>query len=443
MPSMFLHSVAPRELVQADYEVLRSYERLETKPEIEDLLFIQSLEGRAHNGAGIFNKRTYVNTTIDDVVRALGRDADEIKARRQAVIDDIVEFAHAVMNGERREKLINAKGEPIMGIRAFLDRKVNARDVVRGLYAGGLRDNPDIRKEAERIYKTRIGGGRLYIIDVKTMMDMNLDGESLAHEAHEDRIEEYQRRGLIVGTEGVPDPKTQRYFYIRHRIGPGQSDDAAMIMAGVLYNVDVALGIFLADAIDTLEKYAPVCMDQDGALSFAIGRGFKDLNLTLEDVYELVWLCAIPEAEEHMVPDSSLRYLLAIDPRSGQCAFKSHLDFVEGKPIVPFPISFKRILTTQFYEFINRRLINVRKFEKLAMPNLKIAELDKPIVTMLNKEFGVVPKEATVADVVRKFKETKSEILIVQDKNGKVLGTISPFDLLYYLDDRGSYHARA
>ena len=71
---MYLHSVAPKELIAADYEVLRSYEHLETTQEIEDLLFMQSLEGRSHNGAGVFDKRTYVNTTIDDVVVALGRD---------------------------------------------------------------------------------------------------------------------------------------------------------------------------------------------------------------------------------------------------------------------------------------------------------------------------------------------------------------------------------
>src|SRR3989338_812832 len=138
---MYLHSVAPKELIQADYEVLKSYEPLDTTREIEDLLFIQSLEGRAHNGAGVFHKRNYVNTTIDDVVRALGRSADDIKADRQAIIDDIADFATAVLNGEKLEKLLNSKGEPILGVRLFLERRVNGRDVLRGLYMGGLRDN--------------------------------------------------------------------------------------------------------------------------------------------------------------------------------------------------------------------------------------------------------------------------------------------------------------
>ncbi len=440
---MYLHSVAPRELIQADYEVLKSYEYLDTTREIEDLLFIQSLEGRAHNGSGVFNKRTYVNTTIDDVVRALLRDPDEIKSRRQMIIEDITDFVKDTLSGGKRDKLLNRKGEPILGVKLFKDRRVNPRDILRGLYMGGLRDNPDIRKEAERIYQVKIGGGRCYIVDIKTMLDMNLDGERLAHEAHEDRVEEYKQKGLIHASEGAFDMKSQRYFYIRHRIGPGQSDDAAFIMAGILYNVDVALGVFLADAIDTLEKYAPYFSDQDGGLAYQIGRGFKDLQLTLEDVYELAWLASIPEAEEHLVPDSSLRYLLSLDQRAQTCAFKTHLDFIEGKPVVAVPVSFKRILSTQFYEYINRRLINVRKLEKLAMPNLTVKELDRPISEIAKQDFGLVLKDTSIAEVVKKFKETKCEIVVIQDKNNKVIGTVTPADLLHYMGSGGGQNARA
>ncbi len=436
---MHLHSVAPKELINADYELLRSYEHLDTTPQIEDLLFMQSLEGRSHNGSGTFENRTFVNTTIDDVVRALGRNPDDIKAKRQALIDDILNYAQDAMDGEKRDKLINENGQPLLGIHMFLDRHVNSRDILRGLYMGGLRDNIDIRKECEKIHRIKIGGGRCYIVDIQTMLAMNLDGERLAEEAHEDKIEDYMKRGLIVSTEGVPDPKTQRYFYIRHRIGPGQSDDAAFIMAGILYNPDVALGVFLADAIDTLEKYAPVFNDQDGNLSFKIGRGFHGLQITMDDVYELVSLCTIPEAEEHMLPDSSLRYLLAIDPRSQSCAFRTHLDFIEGNPVVPLPVSFKRITSTQFYEYINRRLLNVRNLEKFAVPKLTIQELDKSIVDIAKKDFQLIGKDATLADVVRKFKETKCEILIVQDKNNKVIGTVRPTDLKPYLNPKDNH----
>ena len=39
-------------------------------------------------------------------------------------------------------------------------------------------------------------------------------------------------------------------------------------------------------------------------------------------------------------------------------ALQCHLDFIEGRPIIPLPVSYKRILSTQFYEYVNRRLIN-------------------------------------------------------------------------------------
>ena len=134
-----------------------------------------------------------------------------------------------------------------------------------------------------------------------------------------------------------------------------------------------------------------------------------------------------------MLPDSSLRYLLAIDPRSQSCAFRSHLDFIEGKPVVPLPVSFKKILSTQFYEYINRRLLNVRNLEKFAVPNLRVQEIDQAASDIAKKDFCVLPKDATLAEVVRKFKETKCELLILQDKNNKVVGILRPTDLLHHL----------
>ncbi len=218
---MYLHSVAPKEKIQADYELLKSYEHLETTSEIEEMLFMQSLEGRAHNGAGAFKNRSYVNTTIDDVVRALGHDPDRVKARRQALVDDILSFANDAMHGEKRDRLVNENGEPFLGHPLFRDRKVNARDVLRGLYLGGLRDNPDVRKDTEKVMQIKIGGGRCYIVDVKTMLEMNLDGEKLAEEAHEDKIGDYQRRGLIVTTEGTRPQDAALFLYSpSHRTRP-------------------------------------------------------------------------------------------------------------------------------------------------------------------------------------------------------------------------------
>ena len=275
--------IAPVEVIRRDFEILRSHESLKTTNEVQDILFIQSLEGRAHNGAGFFNKRTYVNTNIDDVVKALNRDPQKTKAYRQSLIDDITAFVNAVINGEKKEKLVNDRGEPFLGMPLFKDWRVNSRDILRGLYLGGLRDSAEVRMETEKRYQIKIGCGICYLVDARKMAQMNLDGEKLAHDAHEDDIESYLKEGLIVhyGEKPAEVEEDVRYFYIRHRLGPGQSDDGAIIIAGILYNVDVALGVFLADAIDTLEKYVPVYHDQDQELAYYIGLHAAQYSLAL------------------------------------------------------------------------------------------------------------------------------------------------------------------
>jgi len=428
----FRKEIAPVDVIQKDFELLRNSVNLRTTNEIQDVLFMQSIEGRAHNGAGFFNKRTYVNTTIDDVVHALNRDPESTQQMRQALIDDIVEFVHAVINGEKRDRLMNVKGEPFLGFPLFRDRKVNARDVLRGLYMGGLRDNAEIRKETEVRYHSIIGCGQCYLVNTRIMEKMGLDGEKLAHEAHEEELEFFEEKKLILGEhESVEDQDDEyRYYYIRHRLGHGQSDDAAIIVAGILYNVDVALGVFISDAIDTLEKYVAVYHDQDQELAYFIGRAFPDLGITMDDVYELSDLCSIPEAEHELVPDSSLRYLMSIDDSCQLSTMEVHLNFIEGKPIPAFPISFKQILNTQFYKYIKKRLLNVRRIDALTIPDIAVQDVNVPIKGFAQKNCIVVNEDELLSDVVTQFKAQKCEIIVITGKRGKVIGTLDAEDLI-------------
>jgi CBS domain-containing protein len=427
----FKKGLAPMGVIRKDFEMLRSGEKLRTTNEIQDMLFIQSLEGRAHNGAGVFNKRTYVNTTIDDVVIALNRDPAKTKRARQALIDDIASFVEDTVNGKKRDRLVNAQKEPFIGFDPFRERKVNARDILRGLFIGGLRDAAEVRKVAEERYQVTIGCGECHLVNTRVMIEMGLDGEKLAHEAHEEELPEFYAKGLIL-TDGHNIPSQDvRYYYIRHRLGPGQSDDLAVVVAGILYNSDVALGIFLSDAIDTLEKYAPFYRDQDQDLAYHISRAFKDLQVTLDDVYELTYLSSIPLTEEEQVPDSSLRYLLTVDKKSGMSTIESHLAFIEGKPVPSLTISYKRIPSEQFYSFAKRRLINVRRLDSLAVPEILTKEANRPLNELVQENFIVVDQGESLANAVRKFKDAKAEIIIVMGKGGKVVGTLTATDLIY------------
>lgn len=432
---MLNQKVAPVQLIRQDFGLLKSNEKLDTTSEIEDLIFMQSMEGRAHNGAGLFHKRYFVNTTIDDIVVALGRNPVVVKTKRQNLIDEVFQYAKLAIKDRAPAKLINNQGEPLLGIPLFKERKVNPQDILRGLYLGGLRDDAEIRKVADEKYKVHIGCGTCYLVNARIMEKLGLDGEKLAHEAHEKDIEKFKQVGLIVDIKKVNkgQEKYIRYLYIRHRVGPGQSDDAAMVAAGFLYNTDVALGVFLSDAVDTLEKYVLNFRDQDDEIAFYIRDNHPKLDITLDEVYELTYLAAIPEGKEEEVPDSSLRYFLTIDSNTGYSSLTTHLNFIEGKPYYPTAISYKRILVTEFYDYIKEKVMAVGKPLTLISPQEIIKGLDKSISEVMRTSILTLAPQVSLREALSKLRKTGSELIIVQDEKRQVLGVIHPSDFLYLL----------
>lgn len=431
--------IAPRELIQQDFRNLKSRERLSTTPKIEDLIFMQSIEGRAHNGAGSFNKRFYVNTTIDDIVRALGRSPKMVKAKRQELIDEIVEFTESALADDPRETLTTRNGKPLLGIQQFKARAVNYHDILRGLYLGGLRDDPAIRKKTQELFGINIGYGRCYLLNTKVMDEMGLDGEILAHQEHEHKLQYYRSAGLIVDETRtkVKSSSHIRYMYIRHHVGPGQSDDAAIVVSGMVYNIDVALGVFLADAIDTLEKYVNIYRDQDNELACRIKKDYKFLDVDEEDVRELAYLAAIPEDRRDEVPDSSLRYLLTIDEETGQSTLETHLNFIEGKHFLPIAISYKKILISELYDFIRAKLKSISKEVVTKVPEGFAKELDSSVAKVMRRNFITVSPQDSLKSALEKVEARKSELVIVKDESGNILGTINPADFLVFLKEKG------
>lgn len=431
--------IALAELIQQDFRNLKTSERLYTTPRIEDLVFMQSIEGRAHNGAGAFNKRFYVNTTIDDIVSALGRSPKVIKAKRQELIDEISDFINSAIEDDPRERLVTKSGRPFLGIPQFKDRTVNYHDILKGFYLGGLRDDPDIRKKTQGVYGINIGYGKCYLINTKIMEDMGLDGEVLAHQDHSDRLNYYKSSGLIVDPANMKRSASKRvkYMYIRHHVGPGQSDDAAMVVSGLLYNVDVALGVFLADAVDTLEKYVSDYRDQDKEIALNIKNNYPFLDLSEKDVYELAYLAAIPEDRVDEIPDSSLRYLLAIDQETGQSSFETHLNFIEGKPFLPIAISYKRIMVSELYDFVREKLKSINKEVLLKVPEALLHELDSSVTKVMQRKFITVGPHMSLKSALAKVEARKGELIIVKDEFGNILGVINPADFLIFLRGKG------
>jgi hypothetical protein len=348
---------SPYDLIREDFQRMLYTMRLRTTEQAAENILMQSCEGHAQMGHGAFAGRRFPNTEMDDIVRALGRNPTVVAEQRQDLIDEVFEWASRAIEGKAPPSLVDEQGEGLIGCGLLRHIEVDPPEVLRGLYLGGLRDDSELRLQAERQTGIRIGGGCMRFIDTEVMRTMDLNGDQLAAGEHADQIEAYKREGLVVDDPG-PDVRGDRirYMYVRERRGGGASDDAAIIAAGKLYNLSAALGVFLADAIDTLEKFVVDYGDQDDDLARSIERDFDNLNLSIDDVYRLIWLNAVAPEETDTVPDSSLRHLLEIDKDTDQTALESHLAYVTGRPCSPMVLGHDDIPNADFYQWFEGQL---------------------------------------------------------------------------------------
>lgn len=425
------------ELIRQDFEHLSKTTELDVSRESEDAILMQSVEGHAHNGAGMFHKRRFVNITISDIVAALNLDPVQVKAYRQSLIDEVHQYVEQVIRGNGSPRLLNSEGQPFLRAGRLKNITVNPASILKGLYLGGLRDDSEIRRDVEKEYNIRIGGGRSHFVDLRIMKHLNLDGERLAHEAHAEDIEEYQAAGMIVLPERCQFQESEfvRYFYIRDRLGPGQSDDAAIVCAGLLFDRDVGLGVFLADAIDTLEKFVVTYSDQDNVLARLISERYKDLDASIEDVHRLIYLSTIPEKNVDIVPDSSLRYLLSLDKKTKQTLLDCYLAFIEGKPLMPMVIWKSKITTTEFFSYINHRFLNFQAAEAHVASLPIAARLSRRVGEIMEPGVITVDTSASVSEAIQKMLGGNKNFLVVTQNGGKIVGVVKASDLLRVFEE--------
>lgn len=352
--------IPPISIIRKDFESLKNKLKLLTSKEVSELILMQSIEGHAHNGHGEFSGRKFVDTTLNDIVFALGFDQFAVRNARQGLIDDIYGFVERVINGEKLNRLINKKGEPILRVPIFKYIEIDPIEVLYGLYLGGLMDDYETRKEVEKIYNIEIGGGRNYLVDFLVMEKLGIDGEYLAHECNEEKMEFYKERGLILEFNENEYDKflhhpSIRFQYIRHKKGKGVSDDLAVLFGGKLYSKSVALGIYLADAIDTLDKYSTKFFEQDYELSKIIERSGL-IKISKEEVYKFIYLIVNPKKD---YPDSSQRYFLEINEKYNMTPLEAHLMFIEGENPPEFEISFERESNYVVYNYVIDKLKSV------------------------------------------------------------------------------------
>jgi len=348
-----LPGVAPPDTLYEDYAALDAKTTLRCTADVEELILMQSIEGHAHEGHGLFHGRKYANTTIDDVARALRLNPDDVKEERQLLIDEIREFAERAAAGEKLRFAVNADGRPLLRCGSLRNVPIDPVGVMKGLYAGGLRDGVEVRRLANRRYGVDMGYGECHLVDQEVLHRLGMDGYELARRGHEHEIERFRDAGLFAenGNEHVA------YMYVRYKEGLGASDDAAIVMAGKLWGLSAAVGCFLADAVDTLEKYVPQYSDQDSEIAELVA---EHVELTIDDAVDLAYLCSIPEEMDGKLPDDSLRHMLQIDRKQDQCALESHLAYVGDTPYSPMVLDHGECTNVEFYDYIERRLIEFR-----------------------------------------------------------------------------------
>ena len=349
--------VAPPNLIREDFAALDAKIVLRCAYDVEQLVLMQSIEGHSHEGHGLFYGRRFPNTTVDDIARALRLDPGIVKAERQELIDEIAEFAERAIAGEPIRTACTAEGEPLLRCGTLRQIEIEPHGVLQGLYAGGLRDDAEIRTLANRRYGVEMGYGKCCLVDQQVLRRLGLDGYDLAKRAHEDEIGEFERAGLF----GENGDEHVAYMYVRYKEGPGASDDAAIVMAGKLWGLSAAVGCFLADAVDTLEKYAPAYSDQDSDIGLYIEQNYPKLGLTRDDSVDLAYLCAIPHDRVGSLPDCSLRHFLQIDRKHDQSALESHLAYVSGRPYTRTELDHGECTNVEFYEYVDERLASFRK----------------------------------------------------------------------------------
>jgi len=353
-----MDGVAPPNLLRDDFTALNAKVTLRCTEDVEQLLLMQSVEGHAHAGHGVFYGNRYPNTTVDDVARSLRLSPEAVKADRQDLIDEIKDFVERAITGERIRTATNEDGEPLIRCGALRHIEIEPHGVLQGLFMGGLRDDFEIRDLANKRYGVEMGYGKCCLIDQQVLRELGMNGFELSQSAHEADIPRFEEAGLFAKNGN----SRTAYMYVRYKVGPGASDDAAIVMAGKLFGVSAAVGCFLADAVDTLEKYVLEYSDQDSDISDYIQANYPRLDVTRDDAVDLAYLCAIPREMQGQLPDSSLRHMLEIDRKHDQAALESHLAYVAGRPYATMELDHGECTNREFYGYIEGKL---KGFEKV------------------------------------------------------------------------------
>ncbi len=354
--------------VMSDYRNLLSYTRLRVDKPISGLLLMQSVLGHAQNKHCKFRK-IYPNATLDDIVIALEKNPEDIRNKRQDIINSIFEFAaHLMIFPQKPKEYINLSGNPILSL-SLKDLSISdPAAILKGMYLASRMDCFGWREKAMKKYGVNIGGGECVAVDLDKLKEADLTINKLANKSwSEEQIKGFKDSGVIIDKEVNAVTNKIVSAYVRHKAGKGTSDDMAIVLAGRLYGADASMGVFLCDAIDTWDKYASMIMPngQDEHLGDIIKENedlikskYPGFSLPSEDdLVKFIYTISL-QGDKDAVSNSQ-RYLLQVD-RNGQSALESHLKYVKGEDYKPMKLGhiLGEVTNEGLYSLFERRLKN-------------------------------------------------------------------------------------
>jgi len=346
-------TVADYGALRADFKELTRNFRFAMNQDIAPLLLIQSVLGHAQNGHTENYEIPHPNTTMKDICLAIGRDPTLVAEERQKLIDHLETW---IFSGEDRQTPVDLNGNPLFGIDYF-DSKLakdyeftlDMKKIKKGFVLGALMDSWDIRKKINEKFGKKLGGGKYHFIDMDMLNLAGYNTLNLSTEGHEDVIDTFRDLGVIVND--FEDGKNINLLYVRYKCGKGSSDDAAIIHATRKYGNDEGIGVLLADATDTWDKFCsrPSVEGHDERIAKKIMKETPKI-VSDKEVLEFVRdVCSIPGKSD---PDSSQRYFLQIDRKVNQSALEGHMDYAAEKPFEKMIVGFNQIENKKFFDYL-------------------------------------------------------------------------------------------
>ena len=293
---------------------------------------------------------------------------EKLKTERQKLINDFLGWLEYVLGNTSKDRLVNNRGEALFALSAISKYKIDYKLVLKGLYIWSAINRQEVIEKAEEKYKTDIGFGSHYLVDMQQLAKNGINADDLEHFNHDDMVKFYRDINLITNQEKVwkePEGKI-KFLFIRHSLGAGISPDLAIMLAGALYGRDAALGIVLAQALDTLSKYVHQYNDYMDDIHRDIKRKFTELDISEDEILSFLDLVVLPDDKNRdVVPQSSLLDLFTLDIKTGLTPFEAYLAFIGSKPLVPIIIGTNRISSLDFFRYVNQMLVKSRMLDSI------------------------------------------------------------------------------